>query len=44
MLIQCSFSDLEYASKGYLTRRDRLLRDLDALTHRGRRCLPRSSP
>jgi hypothetical protein len=32
MLIQCSFSDLEYASKGYLTRRDRLLRDLDALT------------
>jgi IS5 family transposase len=31
-LIQSSFSDLEYASKGYLTRRDRLLRDLDALT------------
>jgi hypothetical protein len=22
MLIQCSFSDLEYASKGYLTRSD----------------------
>jgi len=32
MLIQSSFSDLEYASKGYVTRRDRLLRDLDALT------------
>jgi len=31
MLTQSSFSDQEYAAKGYVTRRDRLLRDLDAV-------------
>jgi len=31
MLTQSSFSELEYAARGYVTRRDRLFRDLDAV-------------
>jgi hypothetical protein len=45
MATQSSLADLEYASKGYLTRRDWLLCATSMHgSYRVRRCLPRSSP